>query len=618
MSTSKDTRIEIRNQTPHPLRVEVAFTKTKAAATEQSSESVSASKSPLTEARTLAQKVIYELAPLANKSLHLAAPSDETIDLRQQLSGLHNLNVISVIPEAEAINSDAFAGLIFPVGFVLAMAWVFLKDKFAWQDPWIVLTSVLAIVAIGAGFAYFMRPNPVWTFFRLFWILLIRVFTLCLVLGIAVVLPAMTLLLLAPDKILPERMNSAFLLLSSGGVTGLAHAVVFAFVCFASVLPALLYFLFNRKRVRQLRDTFEQQIFRLDPQVKNLADVQARYGARLDGVWGDTSSGFTGQASSGSQWPVVLCTLAYAGAWSVIVLFGAIQNEYKAFTDLSNLLAAPNTTYAFGFFGAYYFAINMIVRRYIRGDLQPKTYSIITARLLVVLVSAAVLSAAPDSGWVVWIFMFLIGVVPETFIVYLRETVVAPVFTSKRIPIDRLPLTRLEGIDLYDRARLEEEGIGNLDNLAHADLVDLMINTSIPSAQLVEWLDQAALYLRAHTLALDAAATAATREIPTPGLKGPDPDLLWHELRDMGIRRASDLFVDVKNELRPQLIELAKAQGKGDAFVARLNVLANQLTKDESFANIRSWRANEERELQTWRVDSEGNANLAVAPAAAI
>ena len=464
-----------------------------------------------------------------------------------------------------------------------------------------------------------MRPNPVWTFFRLFWILLVRVFTLCLVLGIALVLPAMTLLLLAPDKILPERMTSAFLLLSSGGVTGLAHAIVFAFVCFASVLPALLYFLFNRKRVRQLRDTFEQQIFRLDPQVKNLADVQARYGARLDGVWGDTSSGFTGQASSGSQWPVVLCTLAYAGAWSVIVLFGAIQNEYKAFTDLSNLLAAPNTTYAFGFFGAYYFAINMIVRRYIRGDLQPKTYSIITARLLVVLVSAAVLSAAPDSGWVVWIFMFLIGVVPETFIVYLRETVVAPVFTSKRIPIDRLPLTRLEGIDLYDRARLEEEGIGNLDNLAHADLVDLMINTSIPSAQLVEWLDQAALYLRAHTLALDAAATAATREIPTPGLKGPaDPDLLWHELRDMGIRRASDLFVDVKNELRPQLIELAKAQGKGDAFVARLNVLANQLTKDESFANIRSWRANEERELQTWRVDSEGNANLAVAPAAAI
>jgi hypothetical protein len=279
----------------------------------------------------------------------------------------------------------------------------------------------------------------------------------------------------------------------------------------------------------------------------------------------------------------------------------------------------------------------MIVRRYIRGDLQPKTYSIITARLLVVLVSAAVLSAAPDTGWLAWVFMFLIGVVPETFIVYLRETVIAPVFTSKRIPIDRLPLTRLEGIDLYDRARLEEEGIGNLDNLAHADLVDLMINTSIPSAQLVEWLDQAALYLRAHTLTPDATATAAkkgpslllrwlpfrspdapaaaaTKEMPAPELKGPpDPDLLWHELRDMGIRRASDLFIDVKNELRPQLIDLAKAQGKDEAFLARLNVLANQLTKDESFANIRSWRANRERRPQTWRIDFEGNAELTVA-----
>ena len=36
------------------------------------------------------------------------------------------------------------------------------------------------------------------------------------------------------------------------------------------------------------------------------------------------------------------------------------------------------------------------------------------------------------------------------------------------------PLTELEGIDLYDRTRLAEEGINNVEALAHTDIVELM------------------------------------------------------------------------------------------------------------------------------------------------
>ena len=67
----------------------------------------------------------------------------------------------------------------------------------------------------------------------------------------------------------------------------------------------------------------------------------------------------------------------------------------------------------------------------------------------------------------------------------------------KKLPLDEpAPLTELEGIDLYDRTRLAEEGINNIEALAHADLVDLMSSTRISAAELVDWTDQAILYLR--------------------------------------------------------------------------------------------------------------------------
>ena len=60
---------------------------------------------------------------------------------------------------------------------------------------------------------------------------------------------------------------------------------------------------------------------------------------------------------------------------------------------------------------------------------------------------------------------------------------------------ERDPLTNLEGIDLYDRARLLDEGVSNVEGLAHHDLIELMLQTRIPAPRLVDWIDQAILYL---------------------------------------------------------------------------------------------------------------------------
>ena len=64
---------------------------------------------------------------------------------------------------------------------------------------------------------------------------------------------------------------------------------------------------------------------------------------------------------------------------------------------------------------------------------------------------------------------------------------------------ERYPLTELEGIDIYDRARLLEEGVGNIEGLAHHNLPELMLQTRIPVGRLVYWTDQAILFLHVAT-----------------------------------------------------------------------------------------------------------------------
>jgi len=64
------------------------------------------------------------------------------------------------------------------------------------------------------------------------------------------------------------------------------RALQLVFVLAASVLPGLLYFLFDRQCLTTLRRRFEQSIFRLDPCVTTLTDVRAKYGKQMEEVYG--------------------------------------------------------------------------------------------------------------------------------------------------------------------------------------------------------------------------------------------------------------------------------------------------------------------------------------------
>ena len=57
----------------------------------------------------------------------------------------------------------------------------------------------------------------------------------------------------------------------------------------------------------------------------------------------------------------------------------------------------------------------------------------------------------------------------------------------------QLALDCLDGLTVWHEARLEEEDIENVPNMATADIVSLLVSTRLPADRIVDWVDQAIL-----------------------------------------------------------------------------------------------------------------------------
>jgi len=380
---------------------------------------------------------------------------------------------------------------------------------------------------------------------------------------------------------------------SGNPLTELARMLQVVFIALACMVPGLLFFLFDRQRLSTLRARFEQQIFRLDPRVATLADVDARYGNQLDEMYGQNGGSTTTRLARQGRWPIPLATIVLAFGWILALLPVKSDPPPASLTDVALSFAPQANTVAFGFLGAYFFAINLILRRYARDDLRPKAYSTITVRVIVaVLLGWLVKVVAPDwpqIGAALLVVAFLIGIVPETFLTFLQEIYRAKWIRRFTSEIEEpVPLKNLEGIDLYDRARLLDEGIANIEALANHDLIDLLLETRIPAARLIDWMDQAILHLHARL---------------SPGLH--------NALRRAGIRTASDL-VTVDGKHRGALIStLVRSMNAEKSELEKvLEVLVASLRDDEWMEYIRNWRtgsAVHERTitLRDGRIDDE-------------
>jgi hypothetical protein len=323
-----------------------------------------------------------------------------------------------------------------------------------------------------------------------------------------------------------------------------ARSVQFALIGVLTLLPALLYFQFDRERVETLLDRWLRHIFRFDPTLRTLDDVDARYGRRLEENYGTSVRTAAGGARhrGRSRSPVVLATLLLALGWVLVLVNTDAAGQFSSAGELptaTQLFDVARTPISFAFLGAYLYALQVVLRGYVRGDLRPKTYAAISVRVVISLVLAwavqGTLTGVVTDSRAVLGLAFLAGVVPDTVLRYLRDAVAAMwragrgrmrASADRDELADRWPLTDLVGIDLYERTRLAEEGITNVQALAHHDVVDLTLSTRIPFERVVHWVDQAVLYehvpaahrtaLRGHgvitaTDLLRAAATERAR-----------------------------------------------------------------------------------------------------------
>jgi hypothetical protein len=342
------------------------------------------------------------------------------------------------------------------------------------------------------------------------------------------------------------------------------------FIVVAATLPALFFYLFTRQKLAGVAQKFYRDAMMLDCDVRTEPEAKAKYRNMVHENFGTEQWEWV---SLRRGLPLLLCTLLMLIWWILAIVPDSRPRD----------LASYFTPLIFGFLGVYFFSLNMVFRRYLQCDLAPKAYMSITVRLLVTLGLVAAVTQLPGlnkNPSLLNVIAFLVGVFPESGLALLQEAYrgVARVFPFKQ---NAHPVTRLDGVTLYDRERLLEEGIEDVENLAHHDIFKLMVRTPLCTARLVDLFDQAILYM--HLIE-----------------EGSDRMALRKRLRQYGIRTATDLLevtdavarrpsqnVGVLTILDDLEEEGFKSTRNGPS---RLQVIATCMRDDEWLPQITYWR----------------------------
>jgi hypothetical protein len=391
------------------------------------------------------------------------------------------------------------------------------------------------------GFAENFRKDPRHTEMAKWEVYLVPAICLLVLIAIGIVI------YLHPRSPRVARMTDIFSLVFVSLLVGLAPIVLLgpvtqqaslrlAGILLLSILPASLYFLFLVVRGRTLWEEFVYTLQRLDafeygplpdlaasdPKNPYRQKFEALYGKNLLSPLSDRNETLT---------PVFLCTIMLSLGWAAVLQPpSAIGLELHSLTAIQGVSQSlPATALKYGFIGSYFFALEMIVRRYFQDDLRISAYVNVMVRIVVValLVSVVHLVWPSDASTnIEWALAFLIGIFPQVGLLAIRTAVTRALGNDKLFPSLKIeyPLSRLDGLNFWYEARLLETGIEDMQNLATANIVDVMLNTRIPVGRLVDWLDQALLYIR-----LDEGKNTRAQRV---------------SLRAIGIRSATD-FVSV-------------------------------------------------------------------------
>ncbi|HEX3326438.1 MAG TPA: hypothetical protein VHV50_05535 [Actinomycetota bacterium] len=339
----------------------------------------------------------------------------------------------------------------------------------------------------------------------------------------------------------------------------------FAAAALLSIIPGWIYLQFIRNKGPSLYDEYVLNLFRLE--IDEIANLPAPpqhtswfakwhkyhkkivaksvtdnlYRRKFESVYGRAAVSTIGlvrkkplslREKTETFTPVVMATIVITMAWALVLQPELLRNINilpKGFALSGKPEGLPTAPLQFGFIGAYAFIILDLGRRYFRDDLKAAAYisatmRIIFASALIVAMGAAGFTKLVTDSEAKFV-AFFIGFFPRAGFTWLRALLPGKLQAAIPQLESDYPLRNLEGLNIWYETRLIEEGIESMQNLCTASLVDIMLKTRIPIARVVDWLDQAYLYLH---LAKDPNHP----ELPPPGLA---------TLRQLGVRTATDL-----------------------------------------------------------------------------
>ena len=299
------------------------------------------------------------------------------------------------------------------------------------------------------------------------------------------------------------------------------------------------------RRVKSYMDRFSAVYGTLPAETVNnfLASVQGTDDAqtlKADAVTGELASSFELK----TVLPVFGASVLIAMGWMMVLppyplpplseTLSILEKNYPG-DDAWYLWAAEPVLVpaAFGFLGAYFFSLQMLIKRFMRRDLGPNVYNAVSMRIILatlgVWVAAQWIELAnkmPTGHGTVFMLSFAVGAFPLIIWQLVANMLkrLPGVFFALPNLVGTQPLSQLDGLSVWHEARLDEEDIENVPNLATADIVELMLNTKIAPNRIIDWVDQAILLM-----------------VLPPAPKNGAPNWIGTVLRNYGIRTASAL-----------------------------------------------------------------------------
>jgi hypothetical protein len=273
--------------------------------------------------------------------------------------------------------------------------------------------------------------------------------------------------------------------------------------------------------------------------------------------------------------PVIMLTMLLCVGWSAVLVPEAFA-QIRIFTgSLTGLPETPVDPLRFAFIGSYAFMVQQFIRRYFQSDLKTHAYisalgHLILAGTVIVALHPIFASLGVSAEWELAI-AWTIGFFPDFGLKLLWKSVIGKLGTRSEEGDDRYSLKVLDGINFWNRARLLEEGIEDMQNLSTANLVELMLNTRVPINRVIDWVDQSFLYLR------------VTRETDR------------EELRKVGIRTATDLMDAFEGRdgdpgFRRALLWVLNPEGKSDGKPSATDGLRRALQGEVNLWHVRQWK----------------------------